>query len=147
MVAFAQFVLRDNGLPVHLSVDFVTQVRVTPEAEGVAIYISGKETPVLVEGTLDGVMRKIALASAGVKLVEPEPAPPPPPVEYSGRPYLEIVSSKKADEDPAKPKARRRKAAAKPAAKAKASTQLAKVDLKPGANDEEDERDWFKGLT
>ncbi len=70
MIAFARFVMRDNGLAIHINTQQVTQVRQTSEGEP-AIYIVGRETPMVVEGTLEGAIHKLEAAAAGLKVVEP----------------------------------------------------------------------------
>ena len=70
MIAFARFVMRDNGLAIHINTQQVTQVRQTTEGEP-AIYIVGRETPMVVEGTLEAAIRKLEAAAAGLKVVEP----------------------------------------------------------------------------
>jgi len=50
MSAFARFVLRDNGLAIHIAPHHVTQVRETSEGCP-AIYLSGKDTPLMVRAT------------------------------------------------------------------------------------------------
>jgi len=76
MLVFAKFVMRDSGLPIHISTPHVTQVRLTIDGEP-AIYLAGKETPILVEGTLEGALKKLEAAAAGLRLVEPEAEAPP----------------------------------------------------------------------
>lgn len=75
MLIFAKFTMRDSGLPIHINTPHVTQVRLTIDGEP-AIYLVGKETPIVVEGTLDAALKKLEAAGAGFRLVEPElPAP------------------------------------------------------------------------
>ena len=76
MLVFAKFVMRDSGLPIHISTPHVTQVRLTIDGEP-AIYLAGKETPILVEGTLEGALKNLEAAAAGLRLVEPEAEAPP----------------------------------------------------------------------
>lgn len=76
MLVFARFLMRDSGLPIHISTPHVTQVRLTIDGEP-AIYLAGKETPILVEGTLEGALKKLEAAAAGLRLVESEPETPP----------------------------------------------------------------------
>ncbi|HEY5203045.1 MAG TPA: hypothetical protein VIJ63_00395 [Roseiarcus sp.] len=75
MVAFARFVMRDNGLAIHINPDHVTQLRQTIEGDP-AVYIAGRDTPMVVEGTLESALRKLEAASAGLKVVETEPPAP-----------------------------------------------------------------------
>lgn len=103
MVAFARFVMRDNGLAIHINATAVTQVRQTTEGEP-AIYITGRESPMVVEGTLDAAIRKLEAAAAGIKVVEPafevaEPSVAETPALVAKPPMLELVSS----EEPAAP--------------------------------------------
>ena len=93
MVAFARFVMRDNGLAIHINAEHVTQVRQTTEGEP-AIYITGRDTPMIVEGVLEAAIRKLEAAAAGIMVIEPaiEAAlEPTPPVAKS--PVLELVTS------------------------------------------------------
>jgi hypothetical protein len=76
MLVFARFMMRDSGLPIHISTPHVTQVRLTIDGEP-AIYLAGKETPILVEGTLEGALKTLEAAAAGLRLVETEPEAPP----------------------------------------------------------------------
>lgn len=93
MVAFARFVMRDNGLPIHINADQVTQVRQTSEGEP-AIYTLGRDTPMIVEGTLEAAIRKLEAASAGVRVVEPVLEPVvEATVPESKPPVLELIST------------------------------------------------------
>ncbi|HEY1559806.1 MAG TPA: hypothetical protein VGF71_02830 [Caulobacteraceae bacterium] len=84
--------MRDNGLAIHINTQQVTQVRQTSEGEP-AIYIVGRETPMVVEGTLEAAIRKLEAAAAGLKVVEPAVEPM---VETSALaaqpPTLEVVA-------------------------------------------------------
>src|SRR5258708_11185524 len=105
MLIFAKFVMRDSGLPIHINTPHVTQVRLTIDGEP-AIYLVGKETPIVVEGSLEGALKKLEAAGAGFRLVEseipaPSPvpitilpvvAPPPPPPPAPGAPPAPVAS-------------------------------------------------------
>src|SRR6516225_4330031 len=84
MLLFARFVMRDSGLPIHISTTHVTQVRLTIDGEP-AIYLAGKETPIVVEGTLDQALEKLEAAAAGVRVVEPEVEQPAEAEQYAGK--------------------------------------------------------------
>jgi hypothetical protein len=150
MIAFARFVMRDNGLAIHINTQQVTQVRQTSEGEP-AIYIVGRETPMVVEGTLEAAIRKLEAAAAGLKVVEPavEPMvemsalaaqPPtsevvamesevtPKPTPESG-PVVAAAASAKAK--PAKPNSVTK---AKPA-KAKPESKPVKSEAKPAKSE------------
>ncbi len=89
MLIFAKFTMRDSGLPIHINTPHVTQVRLTLDGEP-AIYLVGKETPIVVEGTMEAALKKLEAAGAGFRLAEPEPpAPAPAP---SQRPRLTVPS-------------------------------------------------------
>src|SRR5258708_19173762 len=75
MLIFAKFTMRDSGLPIHINTPHVTQVRLTIDGEP-AIYLVGKETPIVVEGTMEAALKKLEAAGAGFRLVEPEPPAP-----------------------------------------------------------------------
>jgi hypothetical protein len=122
MLAFARFILRDNGLAIHIAANQVTQVRETSEGDP-AIYLVGKDTPLMVEGDVESALRRLQAAAAGVAPAEPELVPEPEPVDMAA----------------AKPaKARKPKAAkAKPAAAA-APARIA-------ADEETGDSTWFIG--
>jgi hypothetical protein len=161
MLVFARFVLRDNGMPIHIATEHVTQVRLTIDGEP-AIYILNKETPVVVEGTLEAAVRKLEAAASGLRLVEPEPAPNVIPWEapaanepvFAPEPEPEPVIAIALAKPAAKakkpvPKAARGK---KPAATKSATVSAIKSKAKPvsapatAAEDPNDETNWFKGL-
>lgn len=158
MLVFARFVLRDNGMPIHIATEHVTQVRLTIDGEP-AIYILNKETPVVVEGTLEAAVRKLEAAASGLRLVEPEPAPNVIPwgapaanepvfaPEPEPEPVIAIALAKPAAKAKKPvPKAARGK---KPAATKSATVSAIKSKAKPvptAAEDPNDETNWFKGL-
>jgi hypothetical protein len=72
MTAFARFVLRDNGLPIHIAPHHVTQVRETADGDP-AIYLTGKDTPLMVEGDVPDALRRLQAAAAGLSATEPAP--------------------------------------------------------------------------
>jgi len=76
MVAFVRFVMRDNGLALHVNAEQVTLVRQTIEGDP-AIYISGRDTPMIVEGTLEAIVRQLEGSAADLTEIESfvEPAP------------------------------------------------------------------------
>jgi hypothetical protein len=121
MSAFARFVLRDNGLPIHIAPHHVTQVRETGEGDP-AIYLSGKDTPLMVEGGIDEALRRLQAAAAGVAM--PEPAVEPGPVQQT--PAKTTKAAK-----PRKPKA----------AKVKASPALVDMVM----DDDRGDSSWFMG--
>jgi protein TonB len=93
MVAFARFVMRDNGLAIHINADQVTQVRQTSEGEP-AIYTLGRDTPMIVEGTLEAAIRKLEAATAGIRVVEPAAEPIAETTAPEVKPpVLELVAS------------------------------------------------------
>lgn len=129
MVAFARFVMRDNGLAIHINAEQVTQVRQTSDGEP-AIYTLGRDTPMIVEGTLEAAIRKLEAATAGIKIVEPAseqvteavaPVPQPPALELvvpEPKPEPEVASPPEQDStvveaNPAKVKPAKSKAVAK----------------------------------
>lgn len=144
-MVFARFVMRDSGLPIHINTPHVTQVRLTIDGEP-AIYLVGKETPILVEGTLEGALKKLEAAAAGLRLVEPEAPPAPVSAVVTPTPVVEPPPpSPIALEKPEAPKKAARKSAVARAAKpAKGKASLAKgaaePDTAPSATS------WFKGL-
>jgi len=83
MVAFARFTMRDNGLSIYINPEQVAQVRQTIEGDP-AVYIAGRDTPMIIEGTLEGTIRMLeALTSGGgtaerieAPALEAEPSPP-----------------------------------------------------------------------
>ncbi|HEY2178713.1 MAG TPA: hypothetical protein VGH15_09045 [Caulobacteraceae bacterium] len=75
MAIFAKFVMRDSGRPMFVNAHYVEQVRDTDEPGMTAVYLSGRGTPVVVEETLEVVMKQLAGAPAPLKLVPNEPAP------------------------------------------------------------------------
>lgn len=102
MVAFARFVMRDNGLAIHINAQQVTQVRQTSDGDP-AIYTLGRDTPMIVEGTLEAAIRKLEAAAAGIKIVESANEPvveAPAPVARPAA--LELVATAVAP-DPASP--------------------------------------------
>jgi hypothetical protein len=145
MLVFARFVMRDSGLPIHINTPHVTQIRLTIDGEP-AIYLVGKESPIVVEGTLEGALKKLEAAAAGLRLVEAEPAElaPPSPVTavvtvLPGVDAPAVAPPPAAKVKPPSPK----KVAAKAGASAKA--KAVKADgpaepVKPAATS------WFKGL-
>jgi hypothetical protein len=119
MSAFARFVLRDNGLAIHIAPQHVTQVRETGEGDP-AIYMVGKDTPLMVEGDVPEALRRLQAAAMG--LAEPEPALEPEPVALA----------------PAKPaKARKPKAA-----KAKSAPAVTRGEM---LEEDRGESSWFMG--
>lgn len=153
MLVFARFVLRDNGLPIHIATEHVTQIRLTIDGEP-AIYILNKETPIIVEGTLEATVRKLEVAASGLRPVEAEPAVNVVPLESirDFAPPPEPVVSMIADVAPATAK----KAAARggPAKKATPKKAATVTDIKgkskpaaPPAEDQDNDLTWFKGLT
>lgn len=159
MLVFARFVLRDNGMPIHIATEHVTQVRLTIDGEP-AIYILNKETPVVVEGTLEAAVRKLEAAASGLRLVEPEPAPNvipwetpaanEPAPEPEPEPAMPIALAKpSAKAKKTVPKAAGdKKAAAKKSATVSPIKRKAKPVSAPAtvAEDPNDELNWFKGL-
>ncbi len=157
MVAFARFVMRDNGLAVHISAQQVTQVRQTTEGEP-AIYIAGRDTPMIVEGTLEMAIRKLEGAAAGIKIVEPAvelvmeaPVAEPPALEIvtaevapepeaaaEPAPEPEVVLAAKGKPAKTKAVAKVKPQKAKPAAKSEASALKEPEAPYPTAS-------WFKG--
>jgi hypothetical protein len=96
MLIFAKFTMRDSGLPIHINTPHVTQVRLTIDGEP-AIYLVGKETPIVVEGTLEAALKKLEAAGAGFRLVEPEPpapvqAPMPMPMPIAAPATVTVLS-------------------------------------------------------
>lgn len=162
MIAFARFVMRDNGLAIHINTQQVTQVRQTTEGEP-AIYIVGRETPMVVEGTLEAAIRKLEAAAAGIKVVESavEPAAEMPST-VTRAPELEIVATELetspepaetvepsiADEASPKVKPAKSRAVVKAGAKAKPSkAKPAKSESKPAKEPEAPypAASWFMG--
>ncbi|MGH7022811.1 MAG: hypothetical protein ACREEB_04370 [Caulobacteraceae bacterium] len=158
MVAFARFVMRDNGLAIHINPEQVTQIRQTIEGDP-AIYIAGRDTPMTVEGTMEGALRKLEAASVGLKIVEedvpapfeePEatpPAPEPPIMEIAAAPELppaEVAAAPEPKAKAGKAKGPRKSAVSKAPAKAKVA------DAKPSRPAPEPEApypaaSWFRG--
>jgi hypothetical protein len=103
MSAFARFVLRDNGLAIHIAPHHVTQVRETSEGCP-AIYLSGKDTPLMVEGDLEDALRRIQAAAEGVAVAAPaafEPEPEPQPVANAPAKTAKVRKPKVAKAKPA----------------------------------------------
>jgi hypothetical protein len=162
MLVFARFVLRDSGLPIMLATQHVTQVRLTIDGEP-AIYILNKETPVIVEGTLESAIKKLEAAGAGLRVVEPEPqdnvvqldapfreTPPVQPIVAAPTPVAEPapVVAPVAHLAKLKPKAKPESAKAKAApAKTTKVTAIGRKAKKPAATREDDDLNWFKGLS
>ena len=76
MSAFARFIMRDNGLAIYIAPSQVTQVRETIEGDP-AIYLVGKDTPLMVEGDVPNALRRLQAAAAGMTPAELESAPEP----------------------------------------------------------------------
>lgn len=161
MLVFARFVLRDNGLPIHIATEHVTQIRQTIDGEP-AIYILNKETPIIVEGSLEATVRKLEAAASGLPLVEQEtpsnvvpldvalihaPAPEPaaPPSEL---PTVVSITTARAPAKPKRTAAKSEPAKKTPARKPTAATNAPerKTQSTPAAEPDSD-LDWFKGLT
>jgi len=153
MLVFARFVLRDNGLPIHIATEHVTQIRVTIDGEP-AIYILNKETPIIVEGSLEAVVRKLETAASGLRSVEPEPAANVVALEPirdfapAPEPVISIVPTPM----PARQKkVAKASGAKKPAAKTAATVttikRKAKAVAPPPAEDQDSDLSWFKGLS
>ena len=121
MSAFARFIMRDNGLAIYIAPNQVTQVRETIEGDP-AIYLVGKDTPLMVEGDVPSALRRLQAAAAGIAPAEIESAPEPEP---------EAIGVA-----PAKP-AKTRKPKAKPTAVA-APERIA-------ADDDRGDSAWFMG--
>jgi hypothetical protein len=88
MSAFARFILRDNGLAIHIAPGQVTQVRETIEGDP-AIYLVGKDTPLMVEGDVDDALRRLQAAASGMPAAAPAPAPeitPEPVAQAAAKP-------------------------------------------------------------
>jgi hypothetical protein len=164
MLVFARFVLRDNGLPIHIATEHVTQVRLTIDGEP-AIYILNKETPVIVEGTLEAAVRKLEAAASGLRLVEPEPAPNVIPWETPAAnepaPAPEPEPKSMVVMAAAKPSAKAKKATAKPSPKEAGASKTVSVTASKAQNKSkakpsqvtarvedaaDDDLNWFKGL-
>jgi hypothetical protein len=174
MLIFAKFVMRDSGLPIHINTPHVTQVRLTIDGEP-AIYLVGKETPIIVEGSLEGALKKLEAAGAGFRLVESEPLAPspvpatitilpvaasPPPAPFappaaaaSPSPVAIAKPTPKPRAHVAKAKPTPRKTAAKPEVVAvqPAAPGVAKKPAKapaapPPAEQPSGAMSWFKGL-
>jgi len=121
MVAFARFTMRDNGLPIYINPEQVSQVRLTSEGDP-AIYIAGRDTPMIIEGTVEETVQVLETVTLGGRAADPvesaalEAEPSPLLVdETSDAPVLKAKA-------PAKAKA---KAARKPA---KAKTEELPVE-------------------
>lgn len=157
MVAFARFLMRDNGLPIHINAEQVTQVRQTSEGEP-AIYTLGRDTPMIVEGTFEAAIRKIEAATSGVSVLESviEPAaeaivPDPRP------PMLELVTSEPRPEPgpSVEPEPETDTVVkSKPKAKGPAKAKPAKAKAKPAKAEETSSKEpeapypaasWFMG--
>jgi hypothetical protein len=124
MSAFARFVLRDNGLAIHIAPHHVTQVRETGEGDP-AIYLAGKDTPLMVEGDLEDALRRLQAAAQGVALAEPAPEPEPEPEPLATAP----VKAAKAR----KPKA------------AKAKSAVVAAPARIAGEEDNGESSWFMG--
>lgn len=149
--------MRDNGLPIHIATQHVTQVRLTIDGEP-AIYLEGKDTPIVVEGTLEGALKKLEAALSGLRLVEeipaPAPEPEPEPIVHEvpavrEAPALEVVAIPAPAAKP-KPRSTAVKTPGK-AAKVVASVTAIPVPAKAKkkevpATGEEPDLSWFKGL-
>lgn len=150
MLVFARFVMRDSGLPILINTPHVTQVRLTIDGEP-AIYLMGKDTPIVVEGDFESALKKLEAAAAGLRLVEPEPpAPEPVAATVTALPVaLPAPEPPQAEVAPAAPKKAPRKSAAP---RAKAETPEARPGkTKPPHDPEPVEKahphsSWFKGL-
>jgi outer membrane biosynthesis protein TonB len=127
MLIFAKFTMRDSGLPIHINTPHVTQVRLTLDGEP-AIYLVGKETPIVVEGTLEAALKKLEAAGAGFRLAEPEP-PAPVPVPAPAPAPVTVLSVAPPPSPPPLPPAP--VALAKPAPKPKPKPQATAAKVKP----------------
>lgn len=85
MPGFAKLTMRDSGLPIHISPRHVEQVRLDPENYATAIYLSGKNSPIVVQEKMDVVMGLLqglhevgpVVVEADFRQAEPEPVEPP----------------------------------------------------------------------
>jgi hypothetical protein len=66
-------------------------VRLTIDGEP-AIYLVGKDTPILVEGTFDGALKKLEAAASGLRIVDPEPVAPEP-VAHEPEPAVASITA------------------------------------------------------
>jgi hypothetical protein len=109
MVAFARFTMRDNGLPIYINPEQVSQVRLTSEGEP-AVYIAGRDTPMIVEGTVEEIIQMLETVTVGGQAASWAEAPAldaePSEPETSEAPTLKAKA-------PAKAKAARKPAKAK----------------------------------
>jgi outer membrane biosynthesis protein TonB len=147
MLVFARFVMRDSGLPILINTPHVTQVRLTIDGEP-AIYLMGKDTPIVVEGDFEGAMKKLEAAASGLRLVEPEP-PAPEPVIVTELPVA--LPSPEPAPPPAEPASPRK--APRKAARAKHEPAASPAKTKAAHDPEPAEKahahtggSWFKGL-
>jgi hypothetical protein len=101
MVAFARFVMRDNGLAIHINAEHVTQVRQTIEGDA-AIYIGGRDSAMIVEETVEGAIRMLEAASAGSHL---DDGPEPPAVEAESPPTVARLAAPEITQTPSTPEA------------------------------------------
>jgi outer membrane biosynthesis protein TonB len=147
--------MRDSGLPIFINTPHVTQVRLTIDGEP-AIYLMGKDTPILVEGTMDGAMKRLEAAAAGLRLVEPDPpAPEPQAATVTALPVAEplpVAAPPPAEVEQPTPKKPPRKTAiarAKPenAPAARPAKTKAPHDPEPAEKaSAHTASSWFKGL-
>ena len=148
MVAFAHFVMKDNGLPIHINPQHVTQVRQTVEGEP-AVYVAGRETPMVIEGTVDSAIRKLEAAAAGLRLVEQpymQAEATTPVIDFSPAPPVQSAAPDPPPtpkRKPAKPKSARR---ASPKA-AKTQPAVPAKSAQPDATPEDygAATAWFRG--
>jgi outer membrane biosynthesis protein TonB len=151
MLVFARFVMRDNGQPILINTPHVTQVRLTIDGEP-AIYLLGKDTPILVEGDFESAMKKLEAAASGLRLVEPEPPAPEPEVATVTALPVALPSPEPAPAPPpAEPssprKAPRKVARAKPEPAASPAKTKAAHDPEPAEKAHAHTGgSWFKGL-
>jgi hypothetical protein len=155
MLVFARFIMRDSGLPILINTPHVTQVRLTVDGEP-AIYLAGKDTPILVEGTFDGALKKLEAAAAGLRIVDPEPAThepevasitalpapatPTPSPQPTTEPELSPVGHDGRKLSKPAAKASRKKAAAGPSPEVHRAPEPEKAQA-PSTHS------WFKGLS
>ena len=168
MLMFAKFVMRDSGLPIHINTPHVTQVRLTLDGEP-AIYLVGKETPIVVEGSLEAALKKLEAAGAGFRLVEseiptpvpatitalpmaasPSPVAPPGPAASLSPVSVEKTAPKRASVGKAKPTPRKAppkpEVVVQPATPAVAKKPAKPPSAPPPAEQPSGAMSWFKGL-
>jgi hypothetical protein len=138
MVTFARLIMRDNGLAIHVNPEHVTQIRQTIEGEP-AIYISGRETPMIVEGTLEAALRKLDAASAGLTVLVNEE----PPVAV--REFVTPNVLAKIEPPPLKPAAKRGSTPVKKAAKPKPDRKKKPAIPAPESETTYPGASWFRG--